>query len=98
PWQRPRETTVKGQVDCYGLTLAPAGFPRPFTDVAGRIRFSGTRVEIEELRGLYGSSSVHGHGSIADVERGAGVAVEAWAAGFGLGELGPAPAPGPPRG
>lgn len=94
-WQRPRETAVQGQVDCYGLTLAPPAFPRPFTDVAGRIRFDGNRVEVEDLAGLYGSASVHLHGAIADVERGSGVDLGAWARGLDLVELGRVPLPEP---
>lgn len=67
PWQRLGETRVAGEIDCYALSLTPRGFPRPFTNIAGRVRFAGERVEIPELRGLYGTSALRVHGAIPDL-------------------------------
>jgi hypothetical protein len=95
PWHAPGETTVKGEVDCYALALSPRGFPRPITRIAGRIRFDGPRIEVEELRGVYAGAVLRGHGTIADLDRGAGVALDAVATGLDLSELAALPLPEP---
>jgi hypothetical protein len=95
PWRRPRETAVRGEVDCYGLSLAPPGFARPLGGIAGRIRFEGRRVEIEELRGLYGASQVRLYGSVGDIEEGTGIDLTLSAPGLDLSEIAGAPLPEP---
>jgi hypothetical protein len=95
PWERPAETTVAGLAESYSVALRPPGFPRPITNVSGRIRFDGRRVSLERLRGVYGKGEASAHGSVADAARGAGVSLEVDGAGLDLAELRELPLPEP---
>ncbi len=87
PWARPDAASFQGELDCYGLRIAPPGLPRPIADISGRMTFRESELTIPQLRGLYGPSEVRLRGNVRDLVRGLGVEGDLFVRGLELAHL-----------
>jgi hypothetical protein len=59
------DPSISGYADVEGGSLRYRPLPRSFTDLTGRIKFDGSAVNLDELRGKFGDGDVKFGGSIS---------------------------------